>query len=159
VVIKLNVDMSKVQRAIHALASEGGNQRKLLAALKQPLKKDQAAHGRAMEGPESKWKPRAPSTVLRARKQKGRRRVKGANRRLLASLPRRTVKVKSSGRRLIAFSKVPWAGIHQHGGATGKGHRSRIPARPFLWFSDEFMRGALRTARLQLVKAWLTKAR
>lgn len=39
---------------------------------------------------------------------------------------------------LIAKSKVPWAGVHQHGGTAGKG--SHIPQRTFMWAGNDLVR-------------------
>ena len=49
-------------------------------------------------------------------------------------------------------SRVPWSGIHQDGGTAGRG--SRIPARPFLWMSEEFLRLATDRIGNRLVVAY-----
>jgi len=37
----------------------------------------------------------------------------------------------------LVGTNVKYAPIHQFGGRAGKGHRARIPARPFLSLTDE----------------------
>jgi phage gpG-like protein len=146
------LDIRDVEAGLRGLVRQGAKYRGALAELKSPLRKDQANHGRQMSGPSGKWKPRAQSTVLRARRSKSKKRVKGANRRLLASLPRRTILVQIRGHKLVAFSQVPWAGIHQYGGTAG--HGAKIPARPFLWFSPEFLKLAKNKILDRTFRAW-----
>lgn len=144
-------DFSDVERGLRAMAAEGKSSR-LLSELKAPLREDQRDHARDQEGPEGAWAPRAQSTIERARSGSSKRRARGANRRILGSLPRRTISVKSDGRSVVAYSKVPWAGIHQHGGTAGRG--SRIPRRPFLWFSLEFLETAASIVRRGVLRAF-----
>lgn len=47
------------------------------------------------------------------------------------------VTYKATSRTLSGTSKAAWSGVHMTGGTVGKG--SRLPARPFLWMSDEFI--------------------
>jgi phage gpG-like protein len=153
VVREFKVDLTDVEKGLRSLAKTGGDVAETLKLLTKPLRDDQREHGRQMIGPGGeKWKPRAASTVLRARVAKGKKRIKGANRKLLNSLPNRTVQIRQSGDSLIAYSKVPWAGIHQHGGTAGRG--AKIPARPFLWFSFEFLSLARRLVIKRLMHAW-----
>ena len=152
-------DRKDVERGLRAMA-RAGKSRAGLQALKEPMKQDQRDHAKAQEGPEGKWAPRAPSSVERAKKGRGagsKRRMRGPNRKLLASLPRRTIQVKVQARRIIAVSKVPWAGVHQHGGRAGKG--SVIPARPFLWLSQEFLEKAQAMLLARVAQAWSRKRR
>ena len=147
-----------VERGLRSMVAAGKAPRAALQALKGPLKDDQKDHAKAQEGPEGKWKPRAPSSVERAKKGRGagsKRRMRGPNRKLLATLPRRTITVKVQQRRILAMSKVPWAGVHQHGGRAGKG--SVIPARPFLWFSQAFLEKAQVALLARTILAWSRK--
>jgi phage gpG-like protein len=135
--------------------AQAGKSRAGLQALKAPIKQDQKEHAQAQEGPEGKWKPRSPASVARAKLGRGagsKRRMRGPNRKLLASLPRRTIQVKVQARRIIVLSKVPWAGVHQHGGTAGRG--AKIPARPFLWFSQQFLEQAQAMLIARVAKAW-----
>lgn len=150
---EFKIDVSDVEDGLRELSRTGGDVAGMFKVLKKPLREDQREHGRRMVGPgEQKWKPRSAATVLRARASKSRKRVKGPNRKLLNSLPNRTVQLRASGSALVAYSKVPWAGIHQYGGTAGRG--AKIPARPFLWFSDEFLALARETVLNRLSRAW-----
>lgn len=145
------LDTRDVEKGLRALLQEG-HSRGVLAALKQPVRADQKEHAKRQEGPDGRWPSRAASTVAKRRRLKSRRLVRGPNRKLLNTLPRRTVTVKATGSKVYALSKVPWAGVHQHGGRAGRG--AVIPARKFLWFSDDFYTEANGIICDRLQRAW-----
>lgn len=60
--------------------------------------------------------------------------------------------IKFNGSNLAATSKVPWAGIHQYGGTAG--HGAKIPARPFLWFSQKFLKQAKEIMLTEAFRGW-----
>ncbi len=97
------------------------------AELKAPMKADQRDHAKARSGPDAKWARRAPSTITR----------RGNGKRLLKTLPTRTVKVTSGPGEVAAASKVPWSGVHNEGGTVGNG--AVMPERRFLWLSAKLM--------------------
>lgn len=150
-VVIRRADMSDVNAAFRAL-HRAGEAHAALRDLRRPLKADLSRHARAQAGPEGRWAPRARATVERARRSKDGIRVRGPRRNLLNSLPRRTVKFRLEGKRLVAYSVVKWSGIHQYGGTAGRG--AKIPARPFLWISDPFYREAHGILVERLTKAW-----
>lgn len=47
---------------------------------------------------------------------------------------------------------VPYAGIHQYGGITGRGHSSVIPARPYMLFQEEDIINIMNKAHDYLMK-------
>jgi phage virion morphogenesis protein len=151
VTVTFKFDVSDVEEGLRALLVQGSHA-KGLADLRAPLRDDQRDHAKAQEGPDGKWAPRARATVEKRRRMKARKLVRGPNRKLLNSLPRRTITVKATPRKLFAASKVPWAGVHQHGGTAG--HRARIPARPFLWFSEQFLEKALVVLRTRMLRTF-----
>jgi phage gpG-like protein len=70
---------------------------------------------------------------------------------LLGGLPG-GVTTKAKPRSLIAESPIPWAGIHNDGGISG--HGSVIPARPFVFFSDSFLKQAERDIAQFVIGGW-----
>jgi phage gpG-like protein len=148
-ILQYTYDYADVERGLAAMI-HAGKDRAALSALAKPMKKDQRAHGRESLGPEGKWKAHAPSTRLRDRT--GGKRLRARKGRLLGSLPLRSVTVKVTGDELIAFSKVPWAGIHQHGGTAGRG--AKIPAREFLWLSETFFSEATEILHDRIMDGW-----
>lgn len=51
---------------------------------------------------------------------------------LRGSWRRHIVSRLPDGYRLFLWSEVPYARIHEYGGMTGRGHRTRIPKRPYV---------------------------
>jgi len=149
IAITTKIDFSDVDRGFRALVREG-HSRGALRALVRPMRADQKAHHKEQRGPESAWAPRARATVLKARKGKGLRR--GRPKKLLGSLPNRTLVVTVKNGDVVAYSKVPWSGIHQEGGTAGRG--AKIPARPFLWLSEDFFAEAVEILAARLLAAW-----
>lgn len=88
--------------------------------LKKPLRADQRDHARQQEGPDGKW----PKRKL------------GGRRRVLGKLPA-AIKVTARGSMVSAVSRASWSGAHQDGAVVGRG--ARLPARPFLWLSNELL--------------------
>ncbi|HEY6349608.1 MAG TPA: phage virion morphogenesis protein [Candidatus Angelobacter sp.] len=98
---------------------------------------------REQGSPAGSWKPLAPSTLKRGRG--------GAGRQILIQSRRMENSVTDanqyviSGNTLIIGSNLRYARIQQEGGDAGRkgpfkkrnGHRSRIPARPYLVFRPE----------------------
>lgn len=150
--VSATVDLGDVERGLTGMQRKAERLRSAWISLRRPMRADQRDHARRQEGPEGKWPKRSATTDRRAAEMRSRakRNVKAAKftskkprrhfraRRLLGSLPNRTVKVYALGAHgVVAESKVPWSGVHQDGGRVGRG--SRIPARPFLWLSDRFL--------------------
>ena len=55
----------------------------------------------------------------------------------LSGLLVKSFRVEVSGNTVTIASDRPYAKIHQFGGMTGKGHKTKIPARPFMPISKE----------------------
>lgn len=90
-------------------------------ALRKPVRQDQTNHARAQEGPDGAWP---------ARRTPSRRRI-------LGRLPG-AIRMEVRGPVIAATSKVAWSGAHQDG-PTRVGRGAVVPARPFLWLSDELL--------------------
>lgn len=113
------------------------NIRKVFGELRKPARVDQNQHWRALQAPDGKWPPLAPSTVERRTRPRGRDK-NGRNRswpkRLLGRFPT-SLQMLPSQRSLIVRSRIKkfdW--IHQAGGIAG--HGARIPRRQYLWISN-----------------------
>jgi len=146
--LDVTIDVTGINDAFAALMRHDFP--RTFAKLRKPLHEDQRAHAHAESGPQMKWRPLAKSTVEHyARTGRG-----GANRRLLAKLPsaRRTL---VNARKLVMYSPIRWAAAHQDGPArTGRGGRSLIPQRQYLWISKEFMKLAGQSFADALYRRW-----
>lgn len=141
------VDMRDVMRGLDAIYARGRDTRPVLASLRVPARRDQAAHGKAQSGPDGRWKPRAASTT----EGRSKRRRKIRRRRLLGRLSTAVVtRVERGG--LLVQSQIAWSEVHQSGGTVGRG--AKIPARPFLWWSQEILDEVAARITDHLGKGW-----
>jgi phage gpG-like protein len=159
----VEVDLSKVDRAIKRMLAAGRNLRPVWREIRTPFRKAQAEHIRAQRGPDSEWPALAQSTKAarlgrggRAGKftKRGKLR-KPVQRKLGRALSARMVsgaKMKLDARAIMIRSAVPWAGIHQHGGIAGRG--ARIPARPFMYVDDKTIRLTVSRILAHLESSW-----
>lgn len=108
--VDLGLERMGDKRLVGAIARE----------LKKPLRADQRAHARDQAGPDGKW----PKRKL------------GGRRRVLGKLPN-AVRVVARRGMVSAESRVPWSGAHQDGDKVGRG--ATLPARRFLWISDDML--------------------
>lgn len=144
--IVATVDVGDVVNGIKAMEKRGHSLGPAFERLKKPLRDDQQNHARGQEGPESKWPARKSTRVGKTKRGK-RKKV----RKLLGRLPK-AVKYAVSVDSVAAISRVDWSAIHQEGGTAGRG--ARIPARPFLWLSNELLRVADETIAEHIAGAW-----
>jgi len=147
---RIDVDLRSLDKAIKRAARAGADLRPVWRELRRPLRKDQGAHIKEQKGPQgSSWPGLAASTktkrlgaLSRAGKaftKKGALR-KAAKRKIGRVLSRRLVsgaRIRAKPKEIKITSIVKWAGVHQEGGRVGRG--SQIPARPFMWISDELL--------------------
>ena len=158
----VKVDVRSLQRGFDALAKAGASPDldDVFRELRGPMRADQKEHAQRQEGPEGPWPERAASTLQRSKRRRrgtktakrGRSRSRGGRpRRMLGRLPT-SVKVRAQGLSVWSHTPVPWAGIHQEGGLAGR--RSLIPARPFIYISDELERLAMRMIADHVVEPW-----
>ena len=118
-------DFRDVDAAFRSL-ERAGQAHRALKDLRGPVRRDLVRHAKAQTGPGGHWKPRAPSTVKRARRSKNRRRVKGPNRKLLNSLPRRSVEITTTGDRgLSRFSLMKAPCMQRFSDRAGSASASR----------------------------------
>ncbi len=128
-VIEARVDLGPLDRVLNALRKP--DLRPAWNEAKKPLRADIADHRNRQKGPDGSWAPRASSTRLRSA---GKRR--GRPRKILGKLP--TALITKSDRRKIAMaSRVPWSEVQRSGGTVG--HGARIPARNFLYASENVL--------------------
>lgn len=144
--LKITTDFRDVESRLAAMARTTNRLAPAFRELRKPMRDDQREHQRQQEGPDGKWKPRAPSTMAAIRRRKRRRLP-----RLLGRIPA-AIKVKSDGKSVTAQPAVWWFAIHQHGGRAGRG--AKIPARPFLWVSDALIAHASKVLRDAFLEAW-----
>jgi phage gpG-like protein len=139
------LDLGDVEHGLDALARRARALGPVFRELKTPLRLDQRAHAKRREGPSAMWAPRAASTMARLRS--GGKRA----RKLLGRLPG-AVKYTATATSVAGTSRALWSGVHQDGGVVG--HGARLPARPFLWISDDMLTVAENTLGAALVRAY-----
>ncbi len=126
--LSATVDVRDVDRAIEEMLRAGHNLGPAFRIAKPIMRADQREHASRRMGPDGPWPQRAASSLAKARR--GRKRT----RKPLGKLPTATTYTATSTG-LRAVSRVPWSGAHQFGARVGRG--AQLPARPFLWISDE----------------------
>lgn len=167
--LELKLDLAEVDRAFGNVTIASAHLRDVFARLESPVRRQHNRQARNMSGPDGKWPARATATMerrrtnskfnrLRTRLVKAgmipkavRRRARPKN--LLGRIPR-ALRVEAGDRFLRITSAIPWASVHQFGGRVGRGGKVRLPARPFLWISEEMKHIVVERLALHLFKAW-----
>lgn len=172
-VITAEIRDRRVLRGIEQMGARASGLTKVMRQLRGDLRADLKRHAERESSPDGKWPRRAPSTLRRILKRASRHTYVNRERRkrgmsgplqqgtsvtrlvtdLLGKLPlgRAGSRMRTAvigGDELIAKSparKRPVPGIHNVGGSAGRG--SRIPARQFVFMSENF----LETAREKLI--------
>jgi phage gpG-like protein len=121
----ITVDIGAVEKSFDALDARGHHLGQAFRVIKTEMRADQKAHASQQQGPDGSWPARAASTI----KHLGR-----SKRKLLGRLTS-AVTYKATADGVTAVSRAPWSGSHQEGDTVG--HGAKLPARPFLWISDE----------------------
>ena len=144
--ITAEFDTRSIERGLDNLARRAERARPFFDQLKGPLREDQRDHRRSKEGPDRKWPDRAQQTPSSKGKKRKRR-----SKRLLGKLTT-AVGYRASSVAVTARSKIPWSGIHQEGSEAGQG--AKIPARPFLWLSADFVQDAGEALLTYVTRDW-----
>ena len=128
--ISININSREYQERLKQFREYKLN--KMLGALRdssEPLVKsriwmykDILEHFEKETGPEGKWQPLKPSTIKRRRK--GSARILQDTGRL-----RMSISGYSDNKRAVVGTNLMYARMHQEG-------KGRVPARPYLWISD-----------------------
>ena len=137
----MKVNLADVVDGLAKLRRAAQDQSPLFRALKRPMKDDQLNHQKLKMGPDGPWPARTKLT--KARGKFARRGASGVTTRkriasnVLGKLST-SISFALSARNIVATSKIPWSMAHQEGGKVGRG--SILPARPFMWMSEEFLK-------------------
>ena len=67
---------------------------------------------------------------------------------------KRSISVRASSDKVVVGTNVVYAAIHHFGGQAGRGHKVKIPARPFMMIQDEDWKEINETAGDYLLKRW-----
>jgi phage gpG-like protein len=143
------VDDSSFQAGLRDVRRAGRNLPEVFRRLRAPMRRDQVDHARQEEGPEGSWPARRGERAVVRRGK--RRRSRARSIRLLGRLPD-AIDIRAAGVTVFARSRVKWARAHADGDVVGRG--ARLPARSFLWISDELADEANRQLGDHLGKAW-----
>ena len=129
-VITATVDIGDVETGLDAMERRARALGPVMKSLTKPLRDDQKNHKRAQSGPSGSWARRSEATIAA---KHGKRKLP---RTILGRLPT-AVSYKTTPSSVTGTSRVRWSGAHQDGATVG--HGARLPAREFLWISDEMM--------------------
>jgi phage gpG-like protein len=124
------IDLRATERGIRDLLRRADRVGPFFHALLPALRQDQRDHVRQRQGPAQRWPTLSSATVAKQRAKRKR------TRKLLGRLTT-AVQYRAGADAARATSRVRWSGIHQDGGRAGQG--AEIPARPFLWLSEDFL--------------------
>ena len=161
---RIEVDLRQVSKALKRMNAAGIDARPAFRKLRPAFRKDQGQHMGAQTGPSgASWAPLAPSTRERRLSKGGRagkytkrgKLKKRAQRKLNRILSKKLLsraKVRLTRDEMRITSTAPWAGVHQGGGSVG--NRATVPARPFMWVSDDMQIQAVAVFTEHLHAAW-----
>jgi phage gpG-like protein len=121
----VSIDIGDVEKGLDAMERRAHALAPAYARIKGLMKEDQRDHAKTQSGPEGKWPARSAATRQHHRR---------LPRRILGKLPT-AVAYRATATGAIGESRVKWGAAHQDGARVGRG--SRLPARPFLWISDD----------------------
>lgn len=147
--IEATVDLRDVDRGFAGLLRAGRDAAPYFRALVPEVRRDQRDHARQQEAPDGAWASWSPAYERKKERRRGTRRGRG--RKMLGRLPR-AVRYRAGGDYVEAESRVRWSGVHQEGGRVGRG--ADVPARPFLWFSDDFLDDATEAMSDYAARGW-----
>lgn len=142
--IQARFDARDLDRAIDEMARRGERGAPFFRELAPRARQDQREHARQKQGPDAPWKARDEKSAARLRRKRKRRP-------LLGRLPG-AIQVKVHPDAIEISSRAAWSGIHQDGGQAN--HGAEIPARPFLWWSPDFLGDAEEAALLYVTRNW-----
>jgi phage gpG-like protein len=138
--MEARLDDRDLQRAIDELGRRA--EQDWFRELAPLAREDQREHAQRQEGPTGRWAPRDPDA--NARRPRRRRRV-------LGRLPG-AIRVRVHPDAVEVASRVAWSAAHQEGDTVG--HGARLPERPFLWWSEGFLKDAGAAALLYVMRDW-----
>jgi phage gpG-like protein len=170
----VEVEIGDVLQGLERLQLAGRDLRPVWKVLRPIIREDLAAHFADEAGPEAKWAPPSKAYMERFLKRRGmvvkKRRFSRVQGRVLEKGEltrqgqRKIAKIGKLGRLKNAWrftvtalmfearNMVRWSGVHQDGGAVGRG--AKVPARPFAWFSDRVLDRFVVEAKKLLQAAW-----
>ena len=142
--IVVEVSDRTLRAALGRLAERVGNMRPLMQALGEDIMERAKQRFETSTGPNGeRWQPNARATIEAFIASRGGMGKRGINKKgmglAMAKRPlidhgdlRRQFSVVATDRSVTIGNSMIYAAIHQFGGEAGRGHKTHIPARPFL---------------------------
>lgn len=132
-----HIDLRDAKAGFRSMARRAQSRRRsFFEQAKKPALDDLRQRQHEGRGPNGQaWQGRAASTLARARRG-GKRRAKSRSRSLLGRLPR-IWKPHTSNEALNLRNRSAFAEVHSTGGTVG--HGAKLPARPFIGFTQGFI--------------------
>lgn len=143
--VTMRLEMGEVEEALREMVRRGQDLKPAMKIIRREMREELLDNAMNGVGPDGPWAPRAPSTVAARRKGSGRAK------RLLGRLPS-VVQYTHDNARVTATSRARWSGAHQEGSTVGRG--ARLPARTFLWISDNLLQVSKRVLERFLINGW-----
>jgi phage gpG-like protein len=144
--VDCKLDLRDFEAGLQDARKRGKDLGAVMRAFRPTIMAHLREHFEKREGDTGTWAPRAASSLeamlpKRAYKKKGGGLTKRYAKRVTNQLGRLKSAFRFHATRtyLEVASIVDWADVQQSGGRAGKGGRSMIPARPFVWASDEIV--------------------
>lgn len=131
--LSVTVDIGDVEKGLDAMLKRAHQLEPAFEEIKEEMKADQKDHRENEAGPDGRWAARKASTIADAKAHHKGRLVP---RKILGKLPT-AVTYKALPLGVFGESRIKWSEAQQEGGPVGRG--AVLPARPFLWISDQLM--------------------
>jgi phage gpG-like protein len=142
----VKVNDARVIRGLAKLEKAGKDMRPVFRQLKRPLIDDLKAIAASEQGPDGPW-PSLSVSAARRRKKSQFPQMLGE----MAHKPGNTV-VSQRKQSIRARNKVGFSGMHQEGYTTPTG--GKVPARPFMYFREQWLAEANKRILEHLEKGW-----
>ncbi|MBW6395237.1 phage virion morphogenesis protein [Thermus sp. SYSU G05001] len=160
--VRLSGDWRRLSKALYQLA--GGLPEEVPKAVAEGILSRTIRRFDEQKAPDgTPWPPLSAATLLGELRAKDRLKGGGYSKRAQERVAKRKALIKTGrlrnsigwkvvGSKVFVGTNVVYAPIHQFGGYAGRGHKVRIPARPFLGISQEDLRDAE-----EVLREWLRR--
>lgn len=135
--VEIRIDDKEVVKLFEKLRNKIKDMTPVMRDIAVVMEKDVRTHFLEERGPEGKWeklKYRPSVNILRL-----------TGRHLWSTISSDFDKNKA-----MVGTPTEWATIHQFGGYAGRGLKAKIPARPFLWISEQALEQIKKTMLMYL---------
>lgn len=119
------LNMDKAMRGLDVAMQKAQRSQEFMDSVGETLVSSTHQHFTDQEGPDGPWKP-----SQRAEREGGQTLVDSAR-------LKNSITYEASPQMVVIGVNAVYARIHQLGGQAGRGHKVTIPARPYIYITDE----------------------